>query len=329
MKRVLLVNPFIRPNESAFSPFSGETGGYSWQVVHDLTAAYHTAEHHRPSAAVVDVHLAQLPEFEVLVLLFEALRMRCVLTSWSGQDERSISDAASRHGVYAAHANEIWARLDEVFGHTVSSAARERQGKAAPVGHAFDDGLILLGASTGGVDALLSVLSSFPKECPPAVVVQHTGQTFTSGLAKLLNARVRPHVKEAGAGDIPKKGHIFLAPGGAAHLRVARHLSGPLRLTPGGTISGHCPSVDELFQSALPNAGRVTAALLTGMGRDGADGLLALRQAGATTIAQDRASSTVFGMPKAAIELGAATSVLPLSEIGPALLRSRKKQAVS
>lgn len=187
--------------------------------------------------------------------------------------------------------------------------------------------ILLIGASTGGVEALTQVLSTFPADCPPTLIVQHTGGGFTKGLTRLLNRGCAAHVMEAREGHVPRPGEVLMPPGNAAHLEIAPARGGAVHLRHGPPVSGHRPSVDALFLSALPWAGRVTAALLTGMGRDGAEGLLALRQAGAETFGQDAETSVVYGMPRVAFELGAVGQQLPLSAIGPALMASCRRQA--
>ena len=179
---------------------------------------------------------------------------------------------------------------------------------------------ILIGASTGGVDALLNVLSSFPADCPPTFIVQHTGGGFGDSLTRLLDRQCAASVRPARSGDLVGSGQVVLAAGCRAHMQLAGGRPMRILLDANGPISGHMPSVDALFQSAVPGARRAVAALLTGMGRDGAVGLKALHDSGAVTIAQDEATSTVYGMPRAAAELGAVQHVLPLHKIGPALL---------
>lgn len=188
---------------------------------------------------------------------------------------------------------------------------------------------MLLGASTGGVEALLEVLSHFPADCPPTAIVQHMPAGFTASFAGRLDKFCAAQVAEARDGDALKPGHIYLAPGGAAHLEIAGRHDWRCRLIEDGLTSGHRPSVDRLFQSAARLFAKdCVAALLTGMGRDGAAGLLALRQTGAITLAQDEASSVVYGMPRAAIELNAAAAQLPLEKIGPELIRICRQPAL-
>jgi two-component system, chemotaxis family, protein-glutamate methylesterase/glutaminase len=182
--------------------------------------------------------------------------------------------------------------------------------------------LIAIGASTGGTEALRVVLGALPPDSPGVVVVQHMPPGYTTAFASRLDQLSRIQVSEARHGDRVEPGHAYIAPGDR-HLRVNR--AGPsyvLHLSDEERRNHHRPSVDVLFESVSRVAGRqATAAILTGMGNDGARGLLDLRFAGASTVAQDEATSLVFGMPREAIALGAAQWVLPLDEIGPALMR--------
>lgn len=194
---------------------------------------------------------------------------------------------------------------------------------AAPsaVRHGKTD-LIAIGSSTGGVEALQTLLTEFPEDCPPTVIVQHINANFAGAVARRLDGLCRPRVQLADA-DLPlRQGHIYFAPTNELHFRVTGGNPGFVaKLRQGDPISGHRPSVDALFQSVADVAGaRAVGILLTGMGSDGANGLLAMHRAGAFTIAQDQASCTVFGMPRAAIALGAASQVLPLTQIASRVL---------
>lgn len=189
-------------------------------------------------------------------------------------------------------------------------------------GYAWGGMGVLIGASTGGVDALERLLGALPPNAPPTVITQHMPTSFLESFAQRLKARVAPRVALASEGARLRQGHILIAPGGERHLAVqGGPESGVCRLVEGPKRSGHRPSVDVLFESALgPHAARFVAVLLTGMGRDGADGMLALRRSGAHTIAQDRQSSVVYGMPRVAREIGAAEEVAPLEGIAARLL---------
>ena len=186
--------------------------------------------------------------------------------------------------------------------------------------------VIVIGASTGGVEALHTVLSAFPEDCPPTLIVQHINGCFASAIAQSFDRSTRPRVMLAES-DMPlERGTVLLAPGNDRHLQVAAAGSRGLRcvLREGDPVSGHRPSVDRLFASLAATLGgargpRALGVLLTVMGQDGAQGMAQLASIGARTIAQDQASCVVFGMPRAAIELGAAGEVLPLDRIGPAI----------
>ncbi len=194
---------------------------------------------------------------------------------------------------------------------------------AAPAAGFQSDGrLLAIGSSTGGVEALLTILANFPANCPPTVITQHMPATFTKSFAERLNRCCAAEVAEAHDDAPLTEGKIYLAPGGAAHLEVmgSKHLR--CRLRPSDLVNGHRPSVDVLFQSVVETVGgQSVGVILTGMGKDGARGLLAMRQAGASTLGQDEASSVVFGMPKAAYDIGAVERQLPLEKIGGAIVK--------
>ncbi|CAA9341308.1 MAG: Chemotaxis response regulator protein-glutamate methylesterase CheB [uncultured Lysobacter sp.] len=183
--------------------------------------------------------------------------------------------------------------------------------------------IIAIGASTGGTQAIEHVLVALPRVCPGIVIVQHMPAQFTASLAQRLNALCRIEVREACDGDRVLPGLALIAPGGR-HMQLCR--SGAfykVQVLDGPPVNRHRPSVDVLFRSVARFAGRnATGVILTGMGDDGARGLREMVDAGAETIAQDEATCVVFGMPKEAIRLGAARSVLPLGRISAALQHS-------
>jgi two-component system chemotaxis response regulator CheB len=187
------------------------------------------------------------------------------------------------------------------------------------------EAIIALGASTGGPDALRTVLETFPEDAPGTVVVQHMPVGFTGAFARRLDGICRVRVLELQRPEPITTGHVYIAPGDR-HLVVRSTPAGFVAdLENGPKVSGHKPSVDVLFRSLAHAGARVTAALLTGMGNDGAAGLLELRRRGAGTIAQDEASSIVWGMPKEATLNGGAESVLPVERIGGALLARARR----
>jgi len=180
--------------------------------------------------------------------------------------------------------------------------------------------LLLIGASTGGVEAIERVLAGFPADCPPTAIVQHMPEGFLASFAQRLDSIVAPRVTLARDGLALARGQIVIAPGGDHHL-VFDGLRTPVcRLLAAERRNGHRPSVDMAFESAAPFAQSVVAVLLTGMGRDGVAGMHGLRAAGARTLAQDADSSVVWGMPGAAWDCGAAEELVGLDAMGERLL---------
>lgn len=174
--------------------------------------------------------------------------------------------------------------------------------------------LIAIGASTGGTEALFRLLKALPERLPGIVVAQHIPPVFSRMLAERLNSSTPFRVEEAQTGDVVESGRVLIAPGNR-HMKVRR--AGELfkvECVEGARVNGHCPSVDVLFDSVAREAGcQALGIILTGMGYDGAKGLLAMRRKGARTIGQDEASSVVYGMPKAAYEIGAVEKQAALS----------------
>ncbi|HKV77970.1 MAG TPA: chemotaxis response regulator protein-glutamate methylesterase [Candidatus Sulfotelmatobacter sp.] len=186
----------------------------------------------------------------------------------------------------------------------------------------FGEKIIAVGASTGGTEAIREFLQTMPAGCPGIVIVQHMPEMFTRAFANRLNRDCTIEVKEAADGDRIISGQALIAPGNR-HLLVQKVGSGYIaRVQDGPFVSRHRPSVDVLFRSVANNVGgSAIGVILTGMGNDGAQGLLEMYDCGAQTIAQDESSCVVFGMPKEAIRLGAATRVIPLSLIAQSVLR--------
>jgi two-component system chemotaxis response regulator CheB len=192
---------------------------------------------------------------------------------------------------------------------------------AAPLGYRTTERLLAIGASTGGTEAIRLLLEQLPADAPATVIAQHIPGAFSGAFAQRLDRHSRMTVREVREDQPLLAGHAYVAPGGR-HLRVLRD-GARWRCVLGddAPVRRHRPSVDVLFESLARHAGaNACAALLTGMGDDGARGLRALRDAGAHTIAQDEASSVVWGMPGSAVALGAAREVLPLSQIAARLL---------
>ena len=191
----------------------------------------------------------------------------------------------------------------------------------APMGRLSTEKIIFIGASTGGTEATREVLVNLPADCPAVMITQHMPPGFTKSYAARLNSLCRIRVAEASDGERVLPGHAYIAPGGM-HLSVERSGANYIaRVQDGEPVNRHRPSVEVLFESAARVVGRnALGVMLTGMGGDGAKAMRAMRDAGSHNIAQDEASCVVFGMPREAIAHGAASEVLPLTQIAPRLV---------
>ena len=206
----------------------------------------------------------------------------------------------------------------------ISSVPKKTAVQPAPAGKKRrSDVIIALGASTGGTEALEQVVRAFPADMPPVLIVQHMPAGFTKLYSDRLNRSCKMEVKEAEDGDRVRQGLIIVG-AGEHHLRLCRDARGLyVSSKTGEKVSGHCPSVDVLFSSVAETAGEnAIGAILTGMGRDGADGLLKMRRAGAFTIGQDKESCVVYGMPMEAYNIGAVEVQAPLYNIADIIIDS-------
>ncbi len=176
--------------------------------------------------------------------------------------------------------------------------------------------IVFVGASTGGTEAVKTFLLGIPADCVPILIVQHMPESFTGSFAARLNSLCKPRVIEARGGEVLESGVVYIAPG-HSHLKIRRTPSGYLtELMKTAPVNRHRPSVDVLFDSAAEIVGKnAVGVILTGMGKDGANGLLRMRQAGARTFGQDEATCVVYGMPREAALIGAVEDVAPLAEL--------------
>jgi two-component system chemotaxis response regulator CheB len=184
------------------------------------------------------------------------------------------------------------------------------------------DRIIAIGASTGGTDAIREVLMGLPADCPAIVIAQHIPEAFSLPFTRRMDSLAKMSVVEPSDGQYIMPGHVYIAPG-SRHLLVERDGARyRCRLNDGPPVNRHCPSVDVLFRSVAQNVGpNAVGVILTGMGDDGARGLKEMLDAGARTLAQDEASSVVWGMPGAAVKLGGAQDILPLTRVAEHIMR--------
>ncbi|MES1200253.1 MAG: chemotaxis response regulator protein-glutamate methylesterase [Pseudomonadota bacterium] len=287
-----------------------------------------------PDVITLDVEMPRMNGIEFLERLMRLRPMPVIMVSTLTQEGAEATLQALELGAFDCVAKPAASEMGHAFGDLadkVKAAAqsRIRAGALAPSqerrpSNFQSNGRVLaIGASTGGVEALISILSTLPENCPPTVITQHMPATFTSSFAARLDRLCAPHVSEARDGDPLKIGHIYIAPGGARHLEIAGTTQLVCRLREGDLVNGHRPSVDVLFDSVAAVCGaRAVGLILTGMGKDGARGLQAMRQAGARTFGQDEASCVVYGMPKAAFELGAVERQASLADLPKLILEA-------
>lgn len=286
-----------------------------------------------PDVMTLDV---EMPEMDGLSFLERVMRLRpmpvvmvSTLTAQGTETAISALELGAVDCVVKPSAGNPRS-FDELPGKVrIAAKVRRRQppSEALPMPYSGpyrpDGKIVVIGSSTGGVEALIAVLGKFPANCPPTLVTQHMPPIFTRNLAARLDRICAPTVMEATQGAPLRSGLVYIAPGGEEHLEVIGRSGFTCSLKAGPPVNGHCPSVDRLFTSVARSVGgRSVGVILTGMGRDGAQGLLEMRQAGAHTIAQDEASSVVYGMPKAAVDLGAAEHQYSLARIGHAVVEA-------
>lgn len=296
-------------------------------VTSDLMNTYNIVEELEPKAVLIADSFGQLAEFEVMRAVFNQLDVRWLVVCGFAKPGKGCSNwSAAKSGLFELDRGTSIQVISEHLMSLVHSQKSKKElanpNTPRPRSPGHSQRRILIGASTGGVDALMEVLSSFPRNCPPTLIVQHTGQGFGESLATLLARQCTPDVVLAEDGMPLEPGRVIIGAGLGAHMRLSHKDPSRISLEPGPEICGHMPSVDALFTSCVNTADRCVAAVLTGMGRDGATGLKALRDAGALTVVQDEATSVVAGMPKSAANEGGAQHILPLKQIGPALLQA-------
>ena len=283
-----------------------------------------------PDVITLDVEMPNMNGLEFLEKIMRLRPMPVVMVSTLTQAGAEVTLAALELGAVDAvgkpgagiTAQEAFADLAAKV--KMAAKARVRQGvrrsEPAPTDDFTpNDRIVAIGSSTGGVEALLTIISAFPADCPATVVPQHMPASFTPSFAARLDRSTAATVREATDGAPLEQGCVYIAPGGEAHLEVVG-LTPRCRLTRSETVSGHRPSVDVLFRSVAALRRPMTGVILTGMGRDGAQGLLEMRQAGASTLGQDEASCVVYGMPRAAFDVGAVERQLPLARLPSAIL---------
>ena len=305
----------------------------------DPLVARDLIKQHNPDVLTLDVEMPRMDGLDFLERLMRLRPMPVVMVSSLTERNSEVTLRALELGAVDFVTKPRLGLRDglmeysDIIADKIRAAAHSRprppqaQGPAprrlAPV-FSTTEKLIVIGASTGGTEAIRQVLEPMPANSPAILITQHMPAGFTRSFVQRLDGLCAVQVHEAEDGQRVLPGHVYLAPGGIAHMKLAR--SGAnyvVRLDSSEPVNRHRPSVDVLFSSVAQVAGKnAVGCLLTGMGKDGALGLLAMKQAGADTYAQDEATCVVFGMPREALHIGAADQAVPLPEISERLLKS-------
>lgn len=279
-----------------------------------------------PDVITLDVEMPKMTGIEFLDKIMRLRPMPVIMVSTLTQAGASTTLEAMEIGAVDCVGKPDFEGLAEKVKVAARARVRTRMEPALSPQPARGDyrpssKVLAIGSSTGGVEALMTVLSSFPENCPATLITQHMPPTFTANFAARLDRVCAPRVMEATDGAPIMPGHVYIAPGGAAHLEIHGGMQPRCRLREGPAVNGHRPSVDVMFNSVVETFGRrAVGVILTGMGRDGAQGLKNMRDVGASTLGQDESTCVVYGMPRVAFELGAVERQLPLGSIARAAL---------
>jgi len=306
----------------------------------DPLVARDLIKQHNPDVLTLDVEMPRMDGLDFLEKLMRLRPMPVVMVSSLTERGSETTLCALELGAVdfvpkpklgiRASLLEYTALIAEKLRAAASARLRQRAVRTASpqplrlLGSRFGttEKLVLIGASTGGTEAILELLRPLPPDSPAILITQHMPAGFTRSFARRLDTQCALTVSEAVHGERALPGHVYLAPGGVQHMTLTRNGAYyGIALTQAEPVNGHRPSVDVLFHSAARIAGKnAVGVVLTGMGKDGAQGLLAMKQAGAQTLAQDEASCVVFGMPREAIALGATDEVVPLARMSERIL---------
>lgn len=326
--KVLIVDDSLLFRETLAKEIAKDFGIEVIGTAEDPFAARDKILELKPDVITLDVEMPKMDGIAFLKKLMPQYPLPVIVVSSVGKNVFEALDAGAvdfvtkpdtnRPGGMNSFINELIVKIKIASTAKVASFKKDYEAVKIISNHGVDiSGTILaIGASTGGTEAIYNVITSLPRDMPGILIVQHMPPVFTRLYADRLNNSCKLEVKEAQDGDLVKPGRVLVA-AGDYHMRLARGPSGYyVKSTQGERVNGHCPSVDVLFDSVAEVAkSKAIGVILTGMGADGAKGLLNMRKQGAYTIGQDEKTSTVYGMPMVAYNIGAVAKQLPLDKI--------------
>ena len=287
---------------------------------------------HKVDVVTLDIEMPGMSGLEFLRRIMRHRPMPVIMVSSLTRKGTSASVEALASGAFACVAKPDMRMRGKPFegltnlvraaarANLLHGAVRRKALKPAVVNFKPNKQIVAIGASIGGVEALTVILSAFPENCPPTLITQHMPEGYTENFAERLDRMCAPKVQQAADGAPIRTGHVYLAPGGNRHLEFNQTRELTCRLVPGEKVSGHSPSIDQLFHSFAAIGARALGVILTGMGKDGASGLLEMRKAGAHTIGQTEETCVVYGIAKAAHANGAVAEQVPLDQIAKRIL---------
>lgn len=326
--KVLIVDDSLLFRETLAKEISKDFGIEVIGTAEDPFAARDKILELRPDVVTLDVEMPKMDGIAFLKKLMPQYPLPVIVVSSVGKSVFEALDAGAvdfvtkpdtgKPGGMNSFINELIVKIKIASTAKVGDFKKDYEAAKIISNHGFDitNTILAIGASTGGTEAIYSVITALPRDMPGILIVQHMPPVFTKLYADRLNNSCALEVKEAQDGDQVKPGRVLVA-AGDYHLRLAKGPSGYyVKSTQGERVNGHCPSVDVLFDSVAEVArSKAVGVILTGMGADGAKGLLNMRKQGAYTIGQDEKTSTVYGMPMVAYNIGAVAKQLPLDKI--------------
>ncbi len=326
--KVLIVDDSLLFRETLAKEIAKDFGIEVIGTAEDPFAARDKILELKPDVVTLDVEMPKMDGIAFLKKLMPQYPLPVIVVSSVGKNVFEALDAGAvdfvtkpemgKPGGMNSFINELIVKIKIASTAKVGSFKKDYEAVKVISNHGIDisNTILAIGASTGGTEAIYSVITSLPRDMPGILIVQHMPPVFTRLYADRLNNSCKLEVKEAQDGDLVKPGRVLVA-AGDYHMRLAKGPSGYyVKSTQGERVNGHCPSVDVLFDSVAEVArNRAIGVILTGMGADGAKGLLNMRKRGAYTIGQDEKTSTVYGMPMVAYNIGAVEKQLPLDKI--------------